>query len=88
MNGMNLFITACADTLGCIEFNNDFLARAGTDIPQLLSSLIRKFNVYYLVDQVQAVRFRSLDMGTLERFFATQDIHVDFVLARDEHTLR
>ncbi|WP_028544870.1 FkbM family methyltransferase [Paenibacillus taiwanensis] len=86
--GMEATLQACQEALGCIEFNNQFLEQAGTSGNELLEKLKQQFHVYYLLNDTQVVKFKSLDLNTLTRYFNKPNVHADLLLVQNEHTLQ
>ena len=68
LKGIRRIIKESSDNIGLIEFNNNYLANADTDINEFSSFLAKNFPVYYL-NKDQLIKFTTIDFHTVSSYF-------------------
>lgn len=78
--GMKTLIRRCPHMLGFIEFDSDYIERAGYEANQFLQTLSADFEVYAYLANERLVRITGFKMAELQRIFEANSIHTDFVI--------
>ncbi|MDF2814888.1 MAG: hypothetical protein K0Q81_1088 [Paenibacillus sp.] len=88
MKGMERLFKTSKECVGHIEFSSSMLKNCGTDPDQLLSELDRKFDVYVHLSRGQLLKFKSLQVAELNRYFNKKMFRHDLVLIKSHSFLK
>jgi hypothetical protein len=88
MKGMEDLFKTSKECVGHIEFSSSMLKNCGTDPDQLLSELDRKFDLYVHLSRGQLLKFKSLQVAELNRYFNKKMFRHDLVLIKSPSFLK
>nr|WP_241254597.1 FkbM family methyltransferase [Brevibacillus sp. SYP-B805] len=71
LKGMARIREQCPNLIGYIEFNDEWLTKAGTDVDQFLVFLSDHFHVYLHQSNTILLRFQDLRLENLKPFFTS-----------------
>ena len=84
LKGMTELFAKSASAIGFIEFNSEYIEKAGVDVNNFISFLHQYFTIYIYQEDDQIVKASDLTYKELKNMFGTDYIHTDMILATDE----
>ncbi|MFD1175776.1 FkbM family methyltransferase [Paenibacillus puldeungensis] len=88
LHGMNRLIKECSNCIGIIEFNSEFLERAGTDVDDFLRFLNENFKVYLLYSSFKVYHFERMNLESLKKHYRNEHFQKDLLLLSDNETIQ
>lgn len=80
LDGMSRLISSGRSLIGIIEFDESYLASAGTDIDCFWESMQKAFDVYWFTDDRHAVCLSGQPYDSVSRLVSRKRIHSDVML--------
>jgi FkbM family methyltransferase len=82
LKGMTGLIQKSASALGFIEFNNEYMEKAGVDVNDFLQFLQQHFSVYIYYKN-ELVNGSQLTHSDLQKRFGSNYVHTDMILVKN-----
>lgn len=82
LRGMTELIQQSASALGFIEFNNEYMEKAGVDVNDFLQFLQQHFSVY-IYNKNELVNGSQLTLSDLQKRFGSNYVHTDMILVKN-----
>jgi len=82
LRGMTELIQKSASALGFIEFNSEYMEKAGVDVNDFLQFLQQHFSVY-IYNKNELVNGSQLTLSDLKKRFGSNYVHTDMILVKN-----
>lgn len=82
LRGMTELIQKSASALGFMEFNNEYMEKAGVDVNDFLQFLQQHFSVY-IYNKNELVNGSQLTLSDLQKRFGSNYVHTDMILVKN-----
>ncbi|MFC7370346.1 FkbM family methyltransferase [Fictibacillus iocasae] len=84
LKGMKKLLSSCDTALGFVEFNSEYITKAGISANEFLDDLQTHFTIcFYNADDV-LVKGHQLNLEGLQSVFGTSSVHTDLVLVKNQ----
>jgi FkbM family methyltransferase len=85
--GMRSIVGRCPQMLGFIEFDSDYIQRAGYDVDQFLQSLYAHFDVRAYVSKKHLQSIQGYSWHDLQATFDKKSVHTDLLVTAHNMTV-
>ncbi|MFZ3588734.1 FkbM family methyltransferase [Bacillus sp. DJP31] len=81
LEGMYDILKETKEAIGFIEFDSEYMKRAGTSLSQFFEKLKEEFHIYAYVADNQIKDITALSYKELEQWWQSDEIHTDLILS-------